>query len=555
MATLEAAQDLYPDSQEVLNLAASVYWRSGQLSQAAETIEKIVALQPNNSLALNALGLCYLAQNDAAKAEKVLLAAVGIAPTPALIYHNLGLALQAQEKLDDAIQAYERALEIDPKLFASLSGLGHLLMAKGDSKAVSVLKRAYETSPDSAEGRLEYARAINYSNGNLDEAQSLIRSVLNSDPNNPHALTLLAMILQRLGKFEEAEALLHQSIAIDAGQAGPYWELIYGKKVGPEDQGLVAALHRMEKETARTDHERRVVSFALGKAYNDLREFGLAMKYYNEANYYAGRIEGKTFDTNRLRGDTDRMIEVFTPDRFRDYSSQANQTEEPLFIVGMFRSGTTLVEQVLSSHPDIDAGGEILFWPENASKCFPSQNDFDLPKARAMGEEYLRILSALKTHDSKRVTDKHPENYWNVGLLHLLYPKARFIFCKRHPVDNCLSFYFTFFTHSPFGSDPANLVLVYREHLRLLEHWRKVIPSDRFLEVQYEDVVAEPEKAIRRIIGFAGLPWDDRCLHPEANARMVTTASRWQVRQPIYRSSVERWRSYEPYLGVFAELL
>ena len=173
-----------------------------------------------------------------------------------------------------------------------------------------------------------------------------------------------------------------------------------------------------------------------------------------------------------------------------------------------------------------------------------------------LGADYLDQIQQLAQNKFERVTDKTPDNYLYIGLLHMLFPKARFVFCKRHPVDNCLSHYFTYFMSSPaFACDPTNLVIGYREHERLLAHWQAVIPGDRLIVVRYEDLVENPEPEIHRLIAFAGLEWEEQCFHPEDNKRAVTTASRWQVRQPIYKSSRERWRNYEPYLGPFADLL
>ncbi|MGH7111807.1 MAG: sulfotransferase family protein, partial [Stellaceae bacterium] len=230
--------------------------------------------------------------------------------------------------------------------------------------------------------------------------------------------------------------------------------------------------------------------------------------------------------------------------------------ETPLLIVGMPRSGTTLVEQIVSAHPEIGAGGELTFW-----------NDTALPLARAgageiapaeierIAREYLALLRRLAP-GAARVTDKMPANFRWLGLIHLTVPQARIIHCRRDPIDTCLSNYFAYFSRlHPHSCDRADLVFYYREYLRLMAHWRTVLPPERYLEIDYEELVADRERMTRRLIAFTGLEWDDACLRPERNDRAVYTASSWQARQPVYGTSVRRWRHYEPWLGELRQLL
>ncbi len=508
-------------------------------------------------MALNALGLCYLAQGKPEFGEEAFLKAIESSPDHALIHHNLGLALQTQNRIDDAIRAFRRAVEIQPALFPSLTSLAQLLSVRGDGESIAMHRRAYEAAPESADGKLELARALLMSDGDLHEAERTVEQAIALAPNNPAALSLRAMIRQRLGNFEAAEQDLRAAIQIDPTQTGPYWELFYGRKVQKADIPLISSLVELATRTTTTDHDRRIIGFALGKAYNDLAEFRDAMKWYDEANQFAKKIEGTTFDPAGYQLQIDRTIATFTESLFASNPSGFSHSDKPIFIVGMFRSGTTLVEQILSSHPGVQAGGEISFWPERAKEAFdPTTSKLDLEVGNRLAEDYLNTVSRVSKPGTLRVTDKHPENYRNVGLLHALLPNARFIFCTRHPVDTCLSFYFTYFMQTPpFGATQEDLVIGYQEHLRLRDHWRRVVPADQFLEIKYEEVVSSPDDNIRKIVAFAGLEWDERCLHPELNSRSVTTASRWQVRQPIYRSSTERWRGYEPYLGALKQLL
>jgi hypothetical protein len=231
-------------------------------------------------------------------------------------------------------------------------------------------------------------------------------------------------------------------------------------------------------------------------------------------------------------------------------------TEVPVWIVGMMRSGTTLVEQIVSSHPAVAPAGEQLFWMQNFHTALsPDRSRVQVDRLPALADRYLGLLRE-RGGRAARITDKLPENYHALGLLHLAFPNARIVHTRRHPVDTCVSIYATANrTLQEFGYVRESIVFAYREYLRLMEHWRSVLPSDRFFEVDYEAVITDRERSTRALIDFLGLEWDDACLHPEENRRSVATPSSWQVRQPVYSSSVGRWRRFEPWLGPFRELM
>ena len=231
-------------------------------------------------------------------------------------------------------------------------------------------------------------------------------------------------------------------------------------------------------------------------------------------------------------------------------------SELPALILGMPRSGTTLVEQIVSSHPEVRAGDELPFW-NRAAEEFSRLGESESRKGffSRVASDYEAALRAIAPAAS-RVTDKMPGNFLWIGLFHLAFPKARIIHCRRHPVDTCLSNYFTnFASPMPFTNDKEHLAFYYKCYRRLMAHWRAALPPGTMLDVDYEELVADRERMTRRMIGFLGLEWSDACLRPEDNPRIVRTASMWQARQPVYRSSTERWRRYEPWLGALAGLL
>jgi hypothetical protein len=303
-----------------------------------------------------------------------------------------------------------------------------------------------------------------------------------------------------------------------------------------------------------SDEERMGLHFALGKAHDDLGDYAEAMQHFDAGN--SVRCRSLRFDRAGFAAALDRQIERFTPELLEQLTGLGSTDARPLLIVGMPRSGTTLVEQIVSCHPAVAAGGELSFLGSHGHgwECAEGSG-FTPDAARSLAAAYLALLRKIGP-SATRVTDKTPANYLRLGLIRVLLPNARIIHCRRHPVDTCLSIYSTLFASTiDFVGSKADLVFCYRQYVRLMDHWRAVLSPERFLEVEYERLIADRETETRRLIAFAGLDWDDACLQPERNDRAVMTASTWQARQPVYGSSVERWRRYEPWLGELRELL
>jgi hypothetical protein len=295
------------------------------------------------------------------------------------------------------------------------------------------------------------------------------------------------------------------------------------------------------------DH-RMALDFALGKVHDDLGEYAEAMRYFEAANRidYVSRKLDRAAQSRRI----DRLIADSPPGFLGRRPDFETPDETPVLIVGMPRSGTTLVEQILSSHPAVAAGGELTYWSD-VSRSLLDKNE-RVEVARRLATDYLALLGRISP-DATRVTDKLPFNYEQLGLVRQVLPRAFVLHCRRHPVDTCWSIFTTYFRSRL--ADRGDLVFFYRQYERIMAHWRSVLPAERFFEIDYESLVADPEPLTRRLVAFCGLEWDEACLAPHRNRRPVTTASLWQARQPIYRGSVARWRRYEPWLGELHELL
>ncbi|MGH7015827.1 MAG: sulfotransferase family protein, partial [Caulobacteraceae bacterium] len=348
-------------------------------------------------------------------------------------------------------------------------------------------------------------------------------------------------------------ASLERGLELDPNRVEALNVLSTNKKFTTRDLPLIARMRACAERKNLGVSEQIAIRFALGKALDDLGAYGEAMAQFDAGNRLRASL-GR-LDRDLLERQTNHAIDITPPGFLERRSDLGGLDETPILIVGMPRSGTTLVEQILSSHPDVAPGGELPFWREKvrlgAAVFGP---DAPAEGARRLANDYLAVLRAISP-SAARVTDKTPFNFAHLGLVRQTFPRAAIVHCRRSPVDTCLSNYMTnFATRFDYACDRSDLVFFYRQYLRLMAHWREVLPAERFVEVEYEALIADPEPLTRALVAACGLEWADACLAPHRNPRAVRTASIWQARQPIYASSVARWRRYAPWLGELEEL-
>jgi tetratricopeptide (TPR) repeat protein len=524
------------------------------LSGAASVLRQVIGSSPGNAAAHNDLGMVHLLSHHLTDAVQCFEQSVALDPRMAIAHCNLGTALERQGKLAAAARAYQQAVNIAPQLVEAHERLGNLLLSQGMyEQAHDRFRRVAQIVPNSILGRLNRAKVL-HGEAKLMEAEICLRRAIELDPTNSEAHRFLGNVLRELGRFDEAMACFDRTIALNPDETPVYHDLVQSKRFTEADRPVVERMLFLLNRSGVTDKDRTVLHFALGKAFDDLADYERAIRHFDEANRLARR--DIRFDRAQFALGVDRLIGSFTADFFAAHRASGVDSETPVLILGMMRSGTTLVEQILSSHPRVAAGEELWFWGERAGAYARSGVEGQTPAyLRKLADDYLALLREIGPV-AARITDKMPGNYLWLGLIHLVFPKAFVIHCRRHPVDTCLSIYATNFNWQiDFAYDRSDIVFYYRQYRRLMAHWRQVIPSDRFLDVDYEELVANREEVTRRLIAFIGLDWDDACLRPESNRRPVKTASMWQARQPVYRTSVERWRRYEPWLGEFRQLL
>jgi tetratricopeptide (TPR) repeat protein len=484
--------------------------------------------------------------------------AVAIKPSYGDAHFRLGIGLEKLGNIREAIVAYDRATQLLPSLTEAWFRAGALVHELGHrDEAIGCFRRAAATGGKTSFGRLGKARALLTENRS-QEAELVLRQTVAVDPRNAIAQDLLGNLLSEFGRFEEARECFQRAIAIAPLLAGCYYDLVRCRPVTSDD----ALLQPMETalSTPRLEAAQRLrLHLAIGKAADDLGDYALAMQHFDAADDV--RRASAPFDSAAFSVEIDRMIARCTPELIARAPELGSSDATPVLIIGMPRSGTTLVEQIVSMHPEVGAGDELHFWNERGAawhRAYSAGNaaaGTEKPFLSKATADYLRVLREIAPK-AARVTDKMPFNFLWAGLIHMAFPRATIIHCHRAAVDTALSIHQTHFHPSlAFPTGGAELVAYFHDYQRLMDHWRSVLPPDRLIEVDYKELTREPEPVIRRIIAACGLSWDDACLRPENNPRAVRTPSKWQTRQPIYRTSVARWKRYEPWLGPLRALV
>jgi tetratricopeptide (TPR) repeat protein len=556
---LRKALEIDGDCYEACVALSSLLFANQDPEAALQLAEKAIALRPQDPASYHHLARDLIAQRRVAEAALYLRKALNLAPDAPSLLQDLATALGEIGERDEALGLWTRFTQVHPRLLVGWVKLGGLyLAAKKFHEAFVCGRKAIQLSPESAEARLLIGLALLGGDGGAFEAEAHLSKVVALKPEGLTGHSAYGLALQEMGRFDEARPHFEKAIEISPFHGQAYHSLISTRRTTEADQPLLEKLSRQLEHPAASPLDRSYMRYALGKAQEDLGDFEVSMGHYDQANslaaevWFANRPPSRERYSRMIQGTIDTCTPAFldAPGRTR------LDSEKPLLIVGMIRSGTTLVEQILSSHPLVKGAGELPFWHEEIPKIWDmTSNRVDEAGLENAAKGYLALLDRLGGN-SLRVTDKLPHNYTMLGFVLAALPNARVIYVKRHPVDNCLSIYTTAYQHPPeFTLSRSNIVFGYRQQDYLLDHWRATLPPSQILEIEYEDLIEKREEATRRMIEFAGLEWDDSCLAPEKNQRAVNTPSVWQVRQGVYKTSVARWRKFEPWLGEFRDLM
>ncbi len=523
----------------------------GRFAEAAASYRRALALRPDFSAAHSNLGLVLCDQGDLAAAVAHCERAASLDPRSTEAHANLGTVRRRMGRLEAAAAAYRQAVRLAPGSAAVQIDLADTLLECGDlAAAADCYRRAIEIDSRLVGAHRGLAASLR-ATGDIDAAIAHYRDALALSPGEAPVWNDLGRCFLALGRFDEAVAAFRRALAIDPDLADAYRNLASCRLLPADDPAVahVAAL------TTRTDlpiEERAAAGFAVAKALDDAERYDEAFAAYNSANrlYCAARAAaGDRFDAADLARKIDRSIADFTPAFFAAVGGWGNPSDLPVFILGLPRSGTSLVEQIAASHSRVFGAGELKTIGEAAAELGPLDAPWTQATVRRAADARLERLSGLGG-GADRVIDKLPDNIFMLGVIATLYPAARIIFCRRDPRDIGVSCFFQKFSAGllTFSYDLADCGRRIRETERLAAHWRRVLPL-RWLDIQYESLVADFEGESRRLIEFLGLAWEPACLDFHRTIRTVQTASSWQVRQPLYHRSVGRWRHYERHLG------
>lgn len=553
ISLLQRAVDADPEFPDPRVNLARVLTLTGQPEAAAAHARRAATIDPSLAEAHLQLGHALIALHDYAAAVAACATVVSLAPDLLEGHINLAVGYLGLQNQAAAIQAFRYALRLDPNRAATLTTLGQLLSEHGDhADAITILRRAVTQAPLDIAACAALAMAYTRAQQPAAAAESL-RIALQRAPERADLWTRLGSNLNSLGQFDEAANCHRRALDADPNAHESRRELLLFRCDSPgETAPLIAALANQATPIA----DRVTAGFALGEQCDSQGDFDRAFAYFAEANRLARSAaveKGKRFDRLAFTASIDEQIANFPASLFQRTASFGNPSELPVFIVGMPRSGTSLIEQIAASHSAVFGAGEredIARSIErlNADRANDGKSQWRAAAVRAEADAHIARLQALGG-SARRVIDKMPDNILTLGQIAVLFPNARIILARRDLRDVGLSCFSKRFTDGlSWTSDLSDIAFRATQVERLVTHWRAVLPL-RIVDLDYQMLVANLEAESRRLIAFLGLDWEAACVAFHQTEREVLTASRWQVRQPLYSSSVGRWRPYRHHLG------
>jgi Flp pilus assembly protein TadD len=536
--------------------AAFVRHKRGDLEFAAGTYRKVLTSLPDHAGALHYLGLVAQQTGHSKEAAALVERSIALAPRDARAHNHLGQIRVALQDKAAAAECFRRALDIDPNHVDSLNNLANVLKVRDLYQAIGLYRRALEINPRMALANFNLANALK-ENGEFDEALTLFERTLEIDPGHIRARHGLAVLLEQNGKFDAAVENYLEVRRRDPQHVGSLANLIAIRSYEPDAAAVRDAEQLVDVQKVGED-ERAKLHHGLGKHYDRIGDYPRAFTHFARSKAIM-RQQAPAFDVANVAKSFDRLIHSFTREAFASGRPRGSDSQRPVFIVGMPRSGTTLTEQILASHPLVFGAGELSEIPRIVKSLRPeypeSVASMDGAALGELAQQYLAVLAQRGGGDAPRVTDKMPVNFTHLGMIATLFPNARIVHCRRDPLDVGLSCFIELFElDHGYTMDLEAFGRYFLQHERLMAHWRAALPMP-IHELRYERLVDDPEGQSRALLAHCGLEWDAACLEFQKTERTVQTPSRWQVRQPVYRSSVGRWRRYEAQLAPLIRVL
>lgn len=534
------AVSLKPDYAEAQNNLGVSLLDQRRYEDAATALRYAIAFRPDYGEAHGNLSLALLELGQLEEAQEHAQKSILLKPRSAQAYAELADVLFAADRMDEAEAALQDAMALapdSPRVYLKLSGV--LERSNRIDEALKMIDAAIALSPEMPEAYLR--RGVTYFiNGRMDEARTAIEHALSLRPDIAMGYATLAEIAQAEGKIDESVEIARKGLSVSGDMPPLYYTLGKARKYKRDDPDFANLVALAENAESKGTQYCISLYFALSKAHEDIGDHKAAFAWLKKGNDAKRRTISYSPDMQR---ETFRIIrETYTPAYIEQYKGKGYESDTPVFIVGMPRSGTTLTEQIISSHPDAFGAGELLelSMTERAIGVLTPEN------AQSFGKDYVeRIRKLAPSGTAKRITDKMPGNYARLGEILCALPHAKIIHCRRDPVDTCLSCYKQLFARGQYWSyDLEELADQHKLYEELMAHWRNVFPG-RFMDIDYEDTVGNFEPQARALIDFVGLPWHEACLKPHEHKRTVMTASKMQVIKPVYTTSVKSWKKYE----------
>ena len=536
-----------------------VYQRAGRKNEALSDFGRAISLNGSLAEAHCNKGNVLREMMRLGDAADACLTAISLNPAVAEFHNSLGVVRKGQSSLKSALDCFEKALALRPHYVDALINKANVLKElERLDEALAIYERAIALRPDHAEAHSNRGHALREW-GRLDEAFASYERAVSLKPDHVRAWLGLAKIDLELGRFKEAEESYEKVIELAPDLSEPLYGMAWVKKFAADDP-LISTLEERLSDSRLSDEDRTWLHPAYAKICNDLGRYDDAIAHYSLGK---SLLKSK-FSIDQHCAAHSALKRFFTPQFFTDRKNFGLPDERPVFIVGMPRSGTTLTEQILASHNLVEGLGELLEMSKIADQIggglrHPDEFTAGIAKLQAddiakMAERY-REAYIISDARSIRLVDKMPHNFQLLGLIALMFPNARVVHCRRNPLDTCLSIYLQrYIENHDYANDFTTLGKYYRDYEALMMHWREVIPIPIY-DCVYEELIGAFEKSAEAMVSFLGLEWDPNCLNYYQQDRPVRTASLWQVRQPLYDTSLERWRHYEKHLGPLKDAL
>jgi tetratricopeptide (TPR) repeat protein len=595
MPLLLKAVRINPDSAEAHNDLGIALAQLGRFSTAVAEYEKALALAPGLASACRNLGNALVALGKTDEAIACFEQALVLDPESAETHNDLGVAFASTKRHAEAIAHFERSLKINPDFASAYNNLGNTLVAENRTRdAIAYFEKAIVLRPDHALAEFNLANALSererheeavehfrkalamksdwiaaycglgfslHMSDRSEQALECYRHALILNPASAETHHGIGLTLQALGRLKESRVAFEKAVELEPGTPAYHRPLAEIKRFNAGDPQLAAMEALAADMPSLPENQQAELHFALGKAYGDLERHEMAFRHLIDGNAIKHRLED--YDEAAHLTMMRHIQSVFTAELLQRHQASGDRSDVPVFILGMPRSGSTLVEQILASHPRIFGAGELRYMAEvtrvfrgkDVHAFFPEvAKSISGEQLRAFGAHYVERVRS-RSSEAARITDKMPSNFRFIGFIRMALPNARIIHTRRDPLDTCISCFSRLFGKKSFTSDLGTLGRYYRCYETLMAHWREVLPPDAMLEVQYEELVADFDNQARRIVDYCGLEWDPKCLDFHRTTRPVRTASVTQVREPIFTRSIGRWQRYEPWLGPLLDAL